>query len=179
MTTRWRGRQIFGGAKDFCSNLLKLTQKICVSKMIDFFWESHKKGLHMSHGEEKIHIKTYFDSQSHSSHNEKVSKHLCPNLRVFFRIFRDFARIFDKSKLLGLRLYPPASPPATPLSKLPSRSSTETPSLLLYMVLNTGTQQIRLKLACSTPVKKIQKLPNNTYTSNAKCLLQFKIFYVR
>ena len=115
----------------------------------------------------------------HHTMRTKVSKYLSPNLQDFFHIFRDFAWIFDKSKLLGLRLYPLTSPPATPLSKLPLRSSIETPSLLLYMVVNTGTQQIRSKLACSTPVKKIQKLPNNTYTSNAKCLLQFKIINVR
>ena len=36
-TTRCGGRQIFGGANDFCPNLLKLTRKICLSKMINTF----------------------------------------------------------------------------------------------------------------------------------------------
>jgi len=38
----------------------------------------------------------------------KISKHLRPNLifQDFARLFRDFAQIFDKSKILGLRLHP-------------------------------------------------------------------------
>jgi len=32
------------------------------------------------------------------------------------------------------------------------------------MVLNTGNQQYRSKLACSTPVNKIQKPSNDAYT---------------
>ena len=83
----------------------------------------------------------------------KVSKHLRQNFAGFFHNIRDFAQIFDKSKLMGKYLYPPASLPPTPLSKLASRSTIETP-LLLFMVLNTGPQQSSWKLVCSTPVKK-------------------------
>jgi len=77
--------------------------------MIKTFFGSHtEKGLHVSYGEEKSQIQTYFDSQSHSSHNENkvVEKSVPTFFRDFFRLFRDFARIFDKSKHLGLRLYP-------------------------------------------------------------------------
>ena len=61
---------MFGGAKDFCPNLLQLTRKICVSKMIKTFRTSHKKGLRVYYGEENSQNQTYFDSQSHSSHNQ-------------------------------------------------------------------------------------------------------------
>jgi len=90
-TTRCRGRQIFGGAKDFCPNLLKLTRKICVSKMIrTLLWKSHKKGLHVYYGEEKSQIQTYFDSQSHHhTMRRKLSKHLCPNFAGFFSVFSE------------------------------------------------------------------------------------------
>jgi len=44
--------------------------------------------------------------------------------------------------------------------------------------INSGTQQTRSKLACTTPLKKIQKLPNNGNTSNAKRLLQFTNFFM-
>ena len=112
--------------------------------------------------------------QSHSSHNENngVETSVSKFCVISLRIFRDFAWIFDKSKLLRVCLYPHASPPPASLSKLALRSSIETPSLL-FMVLNN---RYPTKLACSTPVKKLQKLPNNGYGSNAKCLLQFKNF---
>jgi len=38
-----RGRQIFGDAKDFWRNLRKLARKMCISKMMEtFFQRSHK-----------------------------------------------------------------------------------------------------------------------------------------
>jgi len=46
-TTRCRGMQILGGAKDFCPNLLKLTRKIRLSKMIKTFFGSHTKNIFM------------------------------------------------------------------------------------------------------------------------------------
>jgi len=62
--------------------------------------------------EKKNVIQTYFDSQSRSTHNENkcVETSVPKFCGIFFHIFRDFARIFDKSKLLGVRLCPPASP---------------------------------------------------------------------
>jgi len=95
----------------------------------------------------------------------KASEHLCPNFAGFFPYFQTNFRIFDKSKLLGVRLYPPAPPPHTPLLKLASRSSIETPPLL-FMVLNTGTQQTRSKLAksaCSIPVKNPKTAKQRLY----------------
>jgi len=61
----------------------------------------------------------YFDSQTHASYNENkgVETSVPKFCEIFFCIFRGFARIFDKSKLLGVRLYPSASPPPTSLSK--------------------------------------------------------------
>jgi len=61
---------------------------------------------------EKSHIQTFIHSQSHLSHSENKAK-LCENICV--RNSRDFARIFDKSKLLRVRLNP-APPPPTPLA---------------------------------------------------------------
>jgi len=111
----------------------------------------------------------------HHTTRTKVSKHLCPNF-AWLRIFRDFARIFDKSKLLGVRLYHPASPPPTPLSKLALRSSIETP-LLLFMVWNTGTQQTCSKWPCSRLLllKKSKNCQIILQTPNACSNLQ--IFY--
>ena len=143
--------------------------------MIKTFFGSHtEKGLHVYYGEDRSQIQTHFNSQSHSSRNEnkgaETSVTKCCGISL--RIFRDFVWIFGKWKLLGMPLDPLASPLPTPLSKLVLRSSIETPSLL-FMMLNN---RYPTKLACSTSLKKIQKLPNNGYASNAKCPLQFKNF---
>jgi len=77
--------------------------------MIDFFGSHTKEVLHVYYGEEKSQIQTYFDSQSHLTHNENkcVETSVLKFCGIFFHSFRDFSRIFDKSKLLGVRLYPP------------------------------------------------------------------------
>jgi len=102
--------------------------------MIKAFFGSHtKKGLHMSHGEEKGQIQTYFNSQSHSSHNENKGVEISmPKFARFFPYFQRFCPDFWQIKTFRVALVSPAYPPATPLSKLPARSSTETQSLLLY-----------------------------------------------
>jgi len=146
-----------------------LPEKFDSQKWLGLFLETTQKyDLHVYYGEEKSRIKTYFDSQSHSSHTENKGVEISvPKFcGIFFRIFRDFSRIFDKRKLLGVRLYPPAS--------LASRSSIEAPSLL-FMVLNTGTQQTRSKLACSTPVKKSKnyQITLELQTPNACYILPF------
>jgi len=47
-------------------------------------------------------------------HTTKVNKGVDTSVSkfcgIFFRIFRDFAEIFDKSKLLGVRLHTPCTP---------------------------------------------------------------------
>ena len=92
----------------------------------------------------KSQIQTYFDSQSHSSYNK--NKSIETSVTKFSWILPGFLT----SKLLEVGLYPTTSPPA-PLPELASRSSIETPSLL-FMVLNTDTQQTRLQSACSIGV---------------------------
>jgi len=58
--------------------------------MIKTFFGSHTEGVHMSHGEEKSQIQTYFNSQSHSSHNENKSvKISVPKFAGFFSIFSE------------------------------------------------------------------------------------------
>jgi len=50
---------------------------------------------------EKSEIQTYF-IQSHL----QVPKHLCRNFLGFCPNFQEFVRIFDESKLFGVRLHP-------------------------------------------------------------------------
>ena len=74
-----------------------------------------EKGLHVI-----LHTLGASFSKSHN-----VGHHFCPHFQVvspdfqvLANIFVDFARIFDKSKLLGVCLHPPAPPPPTPLMLL-------------------------------------------------------------
>jgi len=64
---------------------------------------------------------------------EQRCRNIYAQICRIFSLFSEICRIFDKSKLLGVHLYPPAS--------LASRSSIEIQSLL-FMVLSTGTQQL-------------------------------------
>jgi len=93
-STRSRGRQIFGSAKYFCPNLLKLTRKISLSEMIKtFFWKPHKN--HVYFGKEKVkfgHIST--DSLLHRTTGNKGAEasvpKFCGILRKFLEILPGF-----------------------------------------------------------------------------------------
>ena len=148
VNTRYRGRRIFGVQRIFVRICSNLPTKFLSQKLLRLFWKSHKTGIHVYYGEEKSQNQMYFDRQSYSSHNENkgVETSVPKCCGMFFHIFRYFARIFDKSKLLAVHLYPPASPPPTPLSELASRSRVETPSLLI-VVLNTGCRTNSLKIS--------------------------------
>ena len=148
-TTRCRSRQIFGGAKDFCPNLLTLTWKICVVKMIKTFLGSHtEKGLHVSYGEEKSQIQTNFDSQSHSSQNEnKVVEKSVP---TFFRIFSVFSEILPgfltNQNIWGCTCTPLHSRLLHHCQNWP-RDQVSRPHHC-YMVLNTCTNKISMQYSC-------------------------------
>ena len=147
-TTRCRGKQILGGAKGFCPNLLKLTRKICVSKMITTFFEVTQKKVFIFMCSDAFRQSVSFITQW-----EQRCRIICASmLRDLFPYFQRFCLDIWRIKTFRCSLAPP---PHTPLSKLTSRSSVETPSLL-FMVLNTGTQQTLSKLACSILVKKSQ-----------------------
>ena len=95
----------------------------------------------------KSQIQTYFDSQSHSSYYKNKSvKTSVPKLCWILPVFLTYQNFWRWACT-------PATPPPTPLSKLASRLSNETPSVL-FMVLNTSTQQTRLLLECSIGVAR-------------------------
>jgi len=58
--------------------------------------------------EKKVQSQTYFDSQFYSSHNQNIDfeSSVAEFSEYFTEIFGDFTRIFDKAKLLGVRLHP-------------------------------------------------------------------------
>jgi len=132
------------------------------------------------YGEEKSHIHAYFDSQSRSSHNENkgVETSVPKYCGIFFRIFRDFSRIFDKPKILTKALVPPCTPA--------SCTTVETGLEMKYRDPITAIHGIkyrypttRSKLACSTPAKKSKncQITVTLQTPNACYNLQF--FYAR
>jgi len=145
--------------------------------MIKTFFGSHtKKSFHVYYGEDKSQIQTYFDSQYRSSHNEK--KGVETSVPKFCEIFSVFSEIFPgflTNQNFWGALVPPCIPPPTPLSKLASKSSIETPSLP-FMVLNTGTQQTRSKLACSIPVKNSQNCQTTLILQTPNACHNLKLF---
>ena len=73
-------------------HLLKLTPKIWLSKMIkSFFWKPHKKRSSCVFWKGKSQIRTYFDSQSHSSYNK--NKGVKTSVPKFCGIFCEFLEI--------------------------------------------------------------------------------------
>jgi len=103
--------KIFGRAKDFCPNLLQLVRKIIHEDLLHFLEVTHQeqvcicdlqKCLHVFSLEKKSQSQTYFDGQHHlHTMRTKVLKYLCGIFRDSAWIFRDFCRIFDKSKFWG------------------------------------------------------------------------------
>ena len=144
----------------------------------DFFWKSHKRRSSCVLWRRKTSFRR-ISTVSLVQHTMRinVSKHLCPNFAGFFSIISEILPGFlTNQNFWGCACAPLHPPPPTPLSKLASRSSVETPSLL-FVVLNTGTPTNSLKVSMQYSCQKIPKLANNAYTSNAKRLLQFTIFY--
>jgi len=107
---RCRSRQIFGGAKDFCPNFLKLARKIIFLCMKTAFrMTSKKKRL-------RVILGAIFSNESTlgaiSFKSHTLGAIFARNCREFAKVFTDFARIFrdfnrvsTKSKLLGVRLH--------------------------------------------------------------------------
>jgi len=100
-----RSRQIFGGAKDFCPNLLKLARKnfgpLFVLMKTVFRMSAKRKSScdFRRHFFKPKHIGRLFCS---------YFQDVCPDLRIFTDFAHsstDFAMIFTKSKLLGVRLH--------------------------------------------------------------------------
>ena len=106
----WRAGKIawkfFGGAKDFCPNFLKIAEKFlcdfCLQILFykdreDFFWYDLQKKAFMC-------FSASIGPDFLKSNN--VGRLFCPVFGEFAQIFRDFTRIFSKSKLLWLSLHP-------------------------------------------------------------------------
>jgi len=137
---RCRSRQLFGGAKDFCPNFPKLARKIlqrkwppkndCISFHVCHIFSSQStsstifaqispKFAQISPNlPEKNLIKTWPQKTSLHFYLEcysvksKHKKRFCKGIHTYCPNFpTDFARIFTKSKILGVRLHP--LPPAS------------------------------------------------------------------
>jgi len=83
--------------KSFCASFTYRFSPTKITKT--FLWcDLQKNGLHVF----------FCKRWAHFLKTNKVECHFCPDFQGFSQIFRDFARIFDKSIFLGA-LVPPAS----------------------------------------------------------------------
>jgi len=103
-THRCRSRQIFGCAKELCLNFPKLSWKMFERQTFQEDQKKTKKGL-QSHQTPFFEKKVKFSRISFSL--IWSYRNICAQIFWDFSLsFQDFARIFDKSKLLGMRLHP-------------------------------------------------------------------------
>jgi len=91
---RYRSRQIFGGAKEFCPNSPNLPE--IKSNIIDL-----QKKLFRS-----IRAPCFFKSKHVGRHFSSKFQRVCEGSQRFCPDFMGFARIFTKSKFLVMRLHP-------------------------------------------------------------------------
>jgi len=153
-----------GGAKDFCPNLLKLTRKICVSKMLKTFFGSHTKKVFMCIMKKKMSNSDVFrQSVSFITQWEQRCRNIRAQiLRDFFPYFQRFCPDFWRIKTFGGALVFPLHP------------------RLLHHCLKWTRDQVSrlhptnsLKISMQYSCQKIPKLSNNAYTSNACYNLKF------
>ena len=109
---RWRSRQIFGGAKDFCPNFPKLVRKTFGPLFVQMFshedccWDDLKKKSSCNFWR---HFYPYFHWVCDGFHS------LCLDVRRFSPDFQGFCPNFHHIKILGMHVHLPALPPPTPL----------------------------------------------------------------
>ena len=150
---RSRSRQIFGGAKDFCPDFLKLARKnfgplfVRIFSHEDRFW--NKKGFHVIQhtlGGAIFLNQSTLDAifavfseclPRFSGVLPRFSQSL-PRFPRILQIFRNFARIFTTLKLSGVRLQFRLPTPLISASKL---SLQEASRFNLNLVLTTGFQK--------------------------------------
>jgi len=94
-TPRRRGRQFFGGVKDFCPNFLKLARKFVSQQLLRLFLETtRKKDIHVFFGEEKVKLRRISIVRLiHHTMRAKVLKQLCPN---FVRFCPGFSEVLPR-----------------------------------------------------------------------------------
>jgi len=92
-----------GGAKDFCPNFPKLAQKCCLPTFADRFFV----GVTSRKWSSLVFLQTLGAIFALIFRNfAYIFKGFVRIFRDFAQNFKDFAQIFNKSKLLGVRLHP-------------------------------------------------------------------------
>ena len=92
---RCRSRQIFRDAKDFCPNFPLRARKVFVRLFITNFVSHRSWRPFWCNLQTRVFMRFLV-----------LEKRIQTLGAIFARIFRDFARTFDKAKLLGVRLHP-------------------------------------------------------------------------
>jgi len=94
-----------GGAKDFCPNFLKIAEKFLCDFCQQILFYKDREDLFWYDLQEKAFVCFSANIGRDFLKSNNVGRLFCTVFGEFAQIFRDFTRIFNKSKLLGLSLH--------------------------------------------------------------------------